>query len=131
MKAYVGCQADKMSEAIAGMEELLDSLPYSEKLFSVTKSSLKNNYATSRIIKEQILFNFLNAQRLGISYDTRAKTYQMLDKFTFNDLKAFHQKMIAKNLTHSALSATRKILSNDLSKYNKVTKYTLEQIFGY
>lgn len=108
MKAYVGCQADKMSEAIAGMEELLDSLPYSEKLFSVTKSSLKNNYATSRIIKEQILFNFLNAQRLGISYDTRAKTYQMLDKFTFNDLKAFHQKMIAKNLTHSALSATRK-----------------------
>ena len=132
MKAYVGCQADKMSEAIAGMEELLDSLPYSEKLFSVTKSSLKNNYATSRIIKEQILFNFLNAQRLGISYDTRAKTYQMLDKFTFNDLKAFHQKMIAKKpYTLSIIGNEKKILSNDLSKYNKVTKYTLEQIFGY
>ena len=132
MKAYVGCQADKMNESILSMQELLDSLPFSEKLFSVTKASLKNNFATSRILKQQILFKFLEAQRLGISYDTREKTYQLLDKFTFDDLKAFHQTMVAKKAYFiNIIGDEKKVKTENLSKYGKVSKYTLKQIFGY
>ena len=132
MTAYVGCQADKMNESILSMQELLDSLPYSEKLFSVTKASLKNNFATSRILKQQILFKFLEAQRLGISYDTREKTYQLLDKFTFDDLKAFHQTMVAKKAySINIIGDEKKVKTENLSKYGKVSKYTLKQIFGY
>lgn len=132
IKAYVGCQADKMKEAITSMQELLDTLPYSEKLFVSTKSAIKNTYATSRILKQQILFKYLEAKRYGISYDIREKTYQLLDKFTFNDLKTFHQKSFAnKPYSLNLIGDDNKINWNDLGKYGKVKKYTLEEIFGY
>ncbi len=132
MNAYVGCQADKMNEAIPSMQLLLDSLPNSEKTFAVSKASLKNNYASSRILKQQILFKFLDAQRKGISYDTREKTYKLLDNLTFNDLVKFHRAIISpKPYTISIIGDEKKIKLNDLNKFGKVTKYTLEQIFGY
>lgn len=132
MRAYVGCQADKMNDAIISMQELLDTLPYSEKLFDITKTALKNNYATSRILKQQILFRYLDAERHGINYDTRAKTYQLLDKFTFGDLKTFHQNQISrKPYGINLIGDEKKIKWTDLEKYGKVNKYTLEQLFGY
>jgi predicted Zn-dependent peptidase len=132
IKAYIGCQADKMNDAIIGMQELLDTLPYSEKLFEITKNALKNNYSTSRILKQQILFTYLTAQRYGINYDTREKTYQLLDKFTFNDLNAFHQKSFSKKpYSICLIGDDKKIKWNELEKYGKVRKYTLEEIFGY
>lgn len=132
IRAYVGCQADKMNEAIAGMTELLDSLPYSEKLFSTTKNAIKNNYATSKIIKQSVLFTYLDAQRKNINYDVRQKTYQTLDKLAFKDILKFHQKNFSKKpYSINVIANDKKINLTDLDKYGKVSTYTLEQIFGY
>ena len=132
IRAYIGCQADKMEEAIYSMNELLDSLPYSEKLFEVSKSALKNSYATTRIQKQQLLFRYLDAQRHGINYDVTEKTYKMLDKFTFNDLKSFHKQMLSKKpYSINIIGDEKKIKLSDLEKFGKPAKYTLEQIFGY
>lgn len=132
INAYVGCQADKMKEAISSMNELLDSLPFSEKLFSTTKEALKNNYATSRIIKQSVLFTYLDAQRKGINYDVRQKTYNALDKLTFTDLSKFHQTNISKKpYAINIIANEKKINLSDIDKYGKVTTYTLPQIFGY
>ncbi len=132
IRAYVGCQSDKMNDAIKGMQELLDSLPYSEKFFEVSKTALKNNFATSRIIKQQLLFSFLDAQRHGINYDIREKTYKMLDKMTFSDINAFHKSMLSrKPYSLNIIGDEKRIDIAALNKYGKVNKYTLQQIFGY
>ncbi|HND81816.1 MAG TPA: insulinase family protein [Chitinophagales bacterium] len=132
IRAYVGCQSDKMNDAIKGMQELLDSLPYSEKFFEVSKTALKNNFATSRIIKQQLLFSFLDAQRHGINYDIREKTYKMLDKMTFSDINAFHKSMLSrKPYSLNIIGDEKRIDMAALNKYGKVNKYTLQQIFGY
>jgi predicted Zn-dependent peptidase len=132
MGAYVGCQADKMNDAIAGMNELLDSLPYSEKLFITVKEALKNNYSTSRITKQAVLFRYLDATRKGINYDMRQKTYAALDKLSYKDILKFHQNNVArKPYSISIIGNEKKINSTDLNKYGKVTTYTLPQIFGY
>ncbi|HNN25440.1 MAG TPA: insulinase family protein [Chitinophagales bacterium] len=132
IRAYVGCQSDKMNDAIKGMQELLDSLPYSEKFFEVSKTALKNNFATSRIIKQQLLFSFLDAQRHGINYDIREKTYKMLDKMTFSDINAFHKSMLSrKPYSLNIIGDEKRIDIAGLNKYGKVNKYTLQQIFGY
>ena len=121
-----------MNDAMNSMQELLDTLPYSEKLFEITKTALKNNYATSRILKQQILFRYLDAQRHDINYDIRVKTYQLLDKFTFSDLRTFHQNQIAKKpYGINLIGDEKKIKWQELEKYGKVNKYTLEQLFGY
>lgn len=132
MRAYVGCQADKMSDAISSMQQLLDTLPYSEKLFEITKTSMKNNYATSRVLKQQILFSYLDAQRHGINYDVREKTYQLLDKLSFNDVRTFQQNQIShKPYGLNIIGNDKKINWKVLDKYGKVNKYSLQQIFGY
>ncbi|HQG38329.1 MAG TPA: hypothetical protein PLK15_04310, partial [Chitinophagales bacterium] len=72
------------------------------------------------------------ALRHDISYDTREKTYQLLDKFTFNDLKSFHQNAFShKPYSINLIGDEKKIKWQDISKYGKVNKYTLKQIFGY
>ena len=40
--AFIGCQADKMGDAIVAMEELLKTMPKSESRLKYANSTLKN-----------------------------------------------------------------------------------------
>lgn len=62
--AYVGTQADKFNEATAAMNELLTTLPQSEKLFVTAKDGLKKTLASERISQDGIIFNYIKAQKL-------------------------------------------------------------------
>ena len=42
--AYIGCQADKMNDALKGMNELLNDMPVSDKGFDLARSSLKKRH---------------------------------------------------------------------------------------
>lgn len=132
MFAYVGCQADKMPEAITSMKALLDYLPKSEKMFEQAKMSLKNSYSTSKITKEDILFNYLSAQRLGQTTDIRKKTFENLDKLDFNTINAFHKdKISGKPYTLTVLGSKDKVSKDVLEAYGKVNTIGLKEIFGY
>ena len=132
MTAYVGCQADKLNESINAMQELLDHLPKSEKLFNNSKSGIKNTIATTRTTKTGILFSYLNAQKKGINYDMNEKMYREVDKFSFADINTFHAQNISKKpYTLTVVGKEDKLNWNVLSKFGTVKKLTLEQIFGY
>lgn len=49
--AYVGTQADKMNEAIAAMNELLSSLPESQKAFSLSKNNALSDLEAKGLAK--------------------------------------------------------------------------------
>jgi len=57
--AYVGTQADKLNEAIAGMNELLTDLPKNEQSLSDAKKSLMKDLETERVSKDNIIFTYL------------------------------------------------------------------------
>ena len=65
MVAYVGTQADKIHEAIAGMNELLNVFPASENNLETAKASMKKNYQTERITQDNIINTYLNNQERG------------------------------------------------------------------
>jgi len=130
--AYVGSQADKMNEAIAGMNELINTLPKSDKSFESAKASLKNDLETDRITNEGILFSYLAAQRKGLNYDIRKTKYDQLVNIRFNDIRAFHQQELSgKPYTYCVLGSDKKIKPADLQKIGQVKALTLEEIFGY
>lgn len=130
--AYVGCQADKMKESIAAMQNLLNDLPKSEKLFNNSKAGLKNVISTSRTTKTSLLFSYLNALKKGIQYDMNEKTYKELDHFTFEDIQKFHSQNIAKKpYTLTVLGKDDKMNWDELKKYGTIKKLSLEDIFGY
>jgi len=130
--AYVGTQADKMNDAIIGMNELLTVLPESEKSFDLSKTNSLNGIETSRITKDDIISSYLADKKLGFDHDSRVDEYASLKPLTFSDVKAFHKdNLSAKAYDYCIVGSEKKISMADLQKYGAVTKLSLEQIFGY
>ena len=132
LTGYVGCQADKMKEAVEAMQELLTRLPKSDKLFMNSKTSLKNTISTSRTTKTAILFSYLNAQKKGLDYDINEKIYKAIDGFTYTDMENFYnQQIAAKPCVLTVLGSDTKVNWDELKKYGPATKLNLKEIFGY
>jgi predicted Zn-dependent peptidase len=132
MVAYVGSQADKMNDAIAGMNELLNNLPQADKSFDVSKGNALNAIETNRITKEGIINAYFSDQKLGFDHDSRIDEYIGLKPLTFADIKGFHQQKVAnKTYSYCIVASEKNVKMDDMKKYGTVTKLTLEQIFGY
>lgn len=130
--AYVGSQADKILEAIDGMNELINNMPKSEKHFESAKANLKSGLETDRITEESILDNYLNARRKGINHDIRKMKYEKLGNITFDDIANFEVKQLAgKAYTYCIMGSEKKVALDTLKKYGEVKKLSLEEIFGY
>lgn len=130
--AYVGSQADKMDEAVAGMNELLNTIPQSETALITAKKSMKQEIETARITQDGIIFSYLGAQKMGLNKDIRKDVYNAIDKLTFEDVKKFHQQNLAnKPYTYCIVASDKKVSKDDLKKYGEVKVLTLEEIFGY
>jgi predicted Zn-dependent peptidase len=130
--AYIGCQADKMPDALKGMNELLNDLPVSEKGFELAKVSLKKDIETERVTQDGIVFSYLAAKDKGLDYDQRKPEYEALDKLTMDDVKQFHKDQLAnKNYTYCVVANDKKINMDDLKKVGEVKVLSLEEVFGY
>ncbi|HWB91764.1 MAG TPA: insulinase family protein [Puia sp.] len=130
--AYIGCQADKMNEAIGGMNDLLNNLPSSEENFELAKTSEKKDIETQRFTEDQIVFAYLDARRKGLDYDERKDEYSELDKLTMGDVKGFHdQELAGKAYTYCVVASDKRVKMDDLKKVGSVKVLSLEEIFGY
>lgn len=129
--AYVGTQADKMSEAIEGMNVLLGDLPMDEKTFQNGKNSIQQSLETSRILKSSILFSYDQALKLGMEEDSRIMMRENLEDLTIEDVAKFHTTRIKGDFTYIVLGNRDQVDLEYLSKYGNVKELTLEQLFGY
>ncbi len=130
--AYIGCQADKMNEAIGGMNALLNDLPVSEKGFELAETSQKKDIETERYTGDEIIFAYLEAREKGLNYDRRKDEYEALGRLTMDDVKQFHQQQIAgKAYTYCVVASAKKIKQDDLKKEGELKVLPLEEIFGY
>ncbi len=130
--AYVGTQADKMNDAIKAMNELINDVPKADDYFADAKKGIKKDIESERITDENVIFNYLSAQRLGLDYDIRKKVYTEVDMLTFDDIKALTKKEISlKPYTYCIVASDKKINTDDLKQYGEVKKLNLTEIFGY
>jgi len=130
--SFIGTQNDKLPEAMAGMKNLLDKMPVSEKSFNTAKDAIIERLRTERITKTSILFNYLNAQKMGLDHDVRMDVYNTVPKLNFDDLKKFQDEHVAnKAFTVLVLGKKDQLDLETLSKYGKIKFLSLEEIFGY
>jgi predicted Zn-dependent peptidase len=129
--AYVGTQADKMSEAIEGMNVLLEDLPMDEKTFQNGKNSIQQSLETSRILKSSILFSYDKALKLGMEEDSRIMMRENLKNLTMDDVAQFHTSRIKGDFTYVVLGNRDQVDLAYLSKLGNVKELTLEKLFGY
>ena len=130
--AYIGTQADKLQEAMAGMTDLLNNMPESEKSFELAKKAALEKIRTERITKFSKLWNFETAEKRGLDYDIRKDVYDAIPAMTMADLKAFHAEHI-KDSQYNIMVIGKKDGLNipALEAYGPVTYLTLNEIFGY
>jgi predicted Zn-dependent peptidase len=129
---YVGTQADKLSDAMSAVQNLLDNMPESEQLWEVGKRSIKQGIETRRVTKTSILFNYQNALRLGVDHDMRRDIYEAVDNISLADIKKFHQEhMSGKNWSIALIGSKDKLDLEALKPYGKVVELSLKDVFGY
>ncbi len=130
--AYVGSQADKMGEAITGMNELLNDIPQSETALATAKKSIKQDIETGRITQDGIIFSYLAAKKMGLDYDIRKDVYRSIDKLAFSDVKQFFDANLSrKPYTYCIMASDKNISDQELKRYGVLKKLTLEDIFGF
>lgn len=130
--SYIGTQADKLPEAMAGMMDLINNMPDSKNNFLASKESIIQGIRTERITKDRILFTYENAKKLGLDYDIRKDIYNSVPQMTFDDVKSFEeQHMKGKPYTVLVLGKKDGLDIKTLEKYGKVSFLSLEDVFGY
>ncbi len=130
--SYIGSQADKLGEAMAGMTSLLNDMPKSENSFNAAKESIIQGIKTDRINKAEILFNCLDAERFGNKIDVRREIFAKVPTMDFATIKNFQDSKV-KNKPAAVLVLGKKENLNEevLKKYGAVKYLTLEEVFGY
>jgi predicted Zn-dependent peptidase len=130
--AYIGTQADKLNDAVVSMNGLLNEMPIDDKSFKTAKDALRAQIESERITKEQIIFNYASAQKLGMNHDRRKDVYENLDKIAVSDLVNFHTTRYKnKPFYYCVMGSKDRIKKEDLAKYGEVVEVSLEEIFGY
>ncbi len=132
IRSYIGTQADKLPEAMAGMTDLLENMPESEVLLDASKDAIIKQIQAERITKSDVLFNYEHAKEMGNNHDIRKDVYEGVPGLAMADVEAFHDKHFKnKKYTILVLGDRAKLDKKVLAKYGDVKYLTLNEVFGY
>ena len=132
LMSYIGTQADKLSEAISGMTELLDVMPEADANMNNAKEAIEQKIRTERLTKSRILTEYEKAQKLGVNHDVRKDLYDAVQNFDMSSLREFHNSHIANGIRVIMVLGSRDNLDLEvLKQYGEIIHLTLEDVFGY
>ena len=130
--ANVITQNDKLLDALNAYEELFDDMPQADANFRLAKDALLSGSRTARTTKLGIISAYLNCEKMGWKEPLRKQNFQAYQKMTMQDLVSFQQKHIkGQKKAYLILGKESEMDFNALSKFGKVKKLTLDEIFGY
>ncbi len=130
--SYIGSQADKLSEAMKGLSDLLNNMPRSEAGFNSSKELILQEMRTHRVTKSDIFFNYLSAENMGNKIDIRKDIYQKVQNYKFEDIEKFQKENVkGKPVTVLVLGKKENLDLKVLEKYGTVKFLTLKEVFGY
>lgn len=131
--SFIATQNDKITDAFNAFNELFEQMPESETAFNLAKESLITDIRTERITKLNLIWDYLEAQKMGRKTDIRKDFFQKIPTFTLADIKKFQEQYIkGKPKTYIILGKEADLDFTKLEQlYGPVTKLTLEQIFGF
>ena len=132
MNAYVGTQADKLADAVAGMQEIIENMPFSAEQIDQARQSILKKYESERINSNRVYWSYRGAQDKGFDRDLRQDVYNRIKTVTPAELKAFHEKYVkGRNYVMCVMGNKENVNLDYLKTLGDVEVLTKEQIFGY
>ncbi|MBR2959636.1 MAG: insulinase family protein [Bacteroidales bacterium] len=130
--ANVITQNDKLLDALNAYEELFNDMPQAEANFKLAKDALIASSRTKRTTKMAIISVYLHCERMGLKEPLNKQNFAAYQKMTMQDLVGFQQKHIkGQKKAYLILGKESEMDFNALSKFGKVKKLSLDEIFGY
>lgn len=130
--SFIATQNDKLSDALAAFDQIINEMPQSEVAFQLTKESLLTRLRTARTTKENVLWSYVGVEDLGLKEDLDRILFTDIQKLTLADVKAFQEKWVkGRTYTYCILGDEKDLDMKKLSTYGPVTRLTTEEIFGY
>ena len=131
-RAYIASQNDKLRKAVEGFDEIIETLPEAPENLEIAKAAILGKLRTQRVIGEQVLYNYLQAQELGLTEPREKLLFEKVGALTMDDLKATHAKWIAgRTYCYGILCDTKDIDMAYLKTLGPVRTVSLEEIFGF
>lgn len=125
-------QNDKMMDCINTFNNIIDTVPQSEKAFNLAIQSVQKRIESLRTTKSSIILAYEFAKKLGLDYDINSKIYKALPTMTIADIVKFEQETMAgKPRRYFILGNEAELDMEALGKIGKIHRLTTEEIFGY
>lgn len=132
MTTYIGSQVDKMPDALAAFDEILRTLPVSEKAFSVAKESIIASIRSMTVAPRDLPGYYLYFERMGLKEDPNRVAFERIPNMTMEDVVKFHEAHIKNNVYDFAVLGQKdKVDMETLKKLGPVKELDLKTLFGY
>lgn len=129
-QVFIGTQNDKLSAAIAAMQEILNNMPESEKAFNAAKDAALKSIETSRITGSSVFWQYQDMKDIGVNYDLRKDTYAAIKKMTLEDFKAFFNQYISGQQYNYVVLGNQSLVDmKELQKLGNVNQLKVNELF--
>ena len=130
--AFIATQNDKMRQAIEAFDEIINGMPESQAAFDIAKEALLTRMRTKRVVRDQVLWNYLSDRDLGLEESLDRQIFEAVQGMTLEDVKAVQQKWVKdRKYTYGILGDIKDLDTGYLKTLGPVKTVTLEEIFGY
>ena len=131
-RSRISTQTDKMMDAIGAFDEIINDMPQSEPAFDLAKNGSIDRLRTQRINKSSVLWEYVDAQDMGVTVNRDKAYYDFLQTATLQDVVKFQQQWVKGRTYHFAILGDKKHLDmKALKQMGEVIELTTEDIFGY
>ena len=131
-QSYIATQNDKMDEAAQVFQDIINNMPESQNAFDIAKENILSNLRTQRITKSSVLWNYIDAQNLGLNYDRNKLIFEKVQDMTLTDVVKFQEEFIKnRKYTYCILGDEKTLDFNAMAMYGEIQRLTLTDIFGY
>lgn len=130
--AGIGCQADKLAEAMAGMTQLLDAMPQNPQGFETAKKALIEQMESQRYSPREYFTLKEEAQDLGLPANIEETLYKTVPGITLQQVADYQkQRVAAKPRVVTIIGHRGKLNKAVLAKYGTLRELSLEELYGY
>lgn len=130
--SQIATQNDKLTDALAAFDEIINNLPESEAAFDLAKSGLESRLRTERILHDDIAYTYIRNKDKGLDHDIRKDLFEALPTATLDKVVDFQKANVAgRTYYYGILAKPENIDVEALKKLGKVVILKQEDIFGY
>lgn len=131
-QSFIGTQTDKLKDAAAAFNEIIQNLPLSPQYFEISKAGRLESMRTDRVLREDIFFSYLRSKKFNLEKSFNEYLYERMVNYTLDDVKAFQEEYIkGKPFDYVVLGNKAMLDFNYLKTLGNVKTLSSEEIFGY